>query len=81
VALVEGTVRVATNDFRGALDDVNRLARELEALPATRAEVLESPLDTSSTVQIQGRHEGEEPDTMQPRFVLRVVRDHGGAAS
>ncbi|HXS51885.1 MAG TPA: hypothetical protein VN782_05085 [Usitatibacter sp.] len=81
VALVEGTVRVASNDFRDALGDVNRLAQELEALPGTHAEVVESPLDTSSTVQIQGRHEGGEPDTMQPRFVLRVVRDHGGGAS
>jgi len=81
VALVDGTVRVANNDFRGALDDVNRLATELEALPGTRAEVIESPLDTSSSVQIQGRHDGQEPVTMQPHFVVRVVRDHGGASS
>lgn len=81
VALVDGTVRVANNDFRAALDDVNRIAKELEAMPGTHAEVVQSPLDTRSSVQIQGRHDSAEPDTMQPRFVLRVVRDHQEASS
>lgn len=80
VALVVGTVRVANNDFRGALADVNRLAAELAALPATHADVLESPLDTSSKMRIEGRHSEREPQSMEPRFVLRVVRDHGGAS-
>ncbi|HSN20092.1 MAG TPA: hypothetical protein VLS49_05410 [Usitatibacter sp.] len=79
IALVAGTVHVANNDFRGALADVNRLADELSALPGTRADVVESPLDTASNVQIQGRHSEREPQTMEPRFVLRVVRDHGAA--
>ena len=80
IALVDGTVRVANNDFRDALADVNRLAQELSSLPGTRAEVLESPLDTSSKVEIHGRHDAAEPATMEPRFVLRVVRDHGAAS-
>lgn len=80
VALVVGTVRVANNDFRGALGDVNRLADELSALPDTRADVIESPLDTSSKVQIQGRHSEHEAETMEPRFVVRVVRDHGAGS-
>jgi hypothetical protein len=78
VALVEGTVRVATNDFRDALAEVRRLADDLAALPGTTAEVVESPLDTRSTVAILGKHTGSEPQVMQPAFVLRVVRDHGG---
>ena len=80
VALVDGTVHVANNDFRDALADVNRLAREISSLPATQAVVMESPLDTSSKVQIQGRHDESEPATMEPRFVLRVVRDHGAGS-
>jgi hypothetical protein len=76
VALLEGTVRVPINDFRAALDAVERLATELGRIPGTRADVVQSPLDLSSSAQIEGRHEGHEPDTMAPRFVLRVVRDH-----
>ncbi len=80
IALVDGTVHVANNDFRDALDEVNRLVHELSSLPGTRAEILESPLDTSSKLQIQGRHDESEPATMEPRFVIRVVRDHGAAS-
>jgi hypothetical protein len=78
VALVAGTVRVATNDFRDALGEVRRLAGEISTLPGTRAEVVDSPLDTSSSAAILGTHKGSEPETMRPGFVLRVVRDHGG---
>jgi hypothetical protein len=78
VALVEGTVRVATNDYRDALEEVRRLADEIGALPGTTAEVIDSPLDTRSSVAILGKHNGSEPQVMQPGFVLRVVRDHGG---
>jgi hypothetical protein len=80
VALVTGTVRVPTNDFRGALAEVNRVAEELSTLPGTQAQVVESPLDTSSRAQIQGRHSESESGTMEPRFVLRVVRDHQEAS-
>ncbi len=81
VALVAGTVRVANNDFRGALAEVNRLAEELAALPGTQADIVQSPLDTSSRAQIEGRHSEHESRTMEPRFVLRVVRDHGEIGS
>ena len=77
VALVEGTVRVASNDFRTALQEVESVAGDLRELPATQANITESPLDVSSSVEIQGRHGEHEGSTMTPRFVLRVVRDHG----
>jgi len=76
VAVIEGTVRVPINDFRGALDAVGRLASDLSAMPGTSAAIVESPLDLRTSAQIHGRHEGAEPDTMEPRFVLRVIRDH-----
>lgn len=78
VAVLEGTVRVPINDFRGALDAIERLAADLSAMPGTRAGILESPLDLRTTAEIRGRHEGAEPDTMEPHFMLRVVRDHRG---
>ena len=80
VALVEATVHEPANDFRGALDTVTRLASDISALPGTTADVIESPLDLRSTVQIQGQHGDHDPDAMDLRFVLRIVRDHGKAA-
>lgn len=80
VALVEATVRVPNHDFRGALDQVERLAADIGRLPGFRADVLESPLDVRSTLQIQGRHGEKEPAVMEPRFVLRIVRERAGSA-
>jgi hypothetical protein len=75
IALVEGSVRVPGNDFRGALDAVERLAADLRTLPGTHADVIESPLDLSSSAEIHGRHSEADPREMEPRFVVRVVRE------
>jgi hypothetical protein len=75
VAVLEATVRVPINDFRGALDAVGKIAADLSAMPGMSATIVESPLDLRTTAQIRGRHEGAEPETMEPLFVLRVIRD------
>jgi hypothetical protein len=80
VALLEASVTVGNNDFRAAIERVEKLAEAIGAIPGFRAEVAESPLDTRSSLQLQGRHGEREPATMEPRFVLRVMRDRGGAA-
>jgi hypothetical protein len=80
IALVEGTVRVGNNDFRGAVERVERLAEAIGRLPGYRAEVAESPLDVRTSIAIQGRHGEREPATMEPRFVLRVIRERGASA-
>ena len=80
IALLEGTVRVGNNDYRGALERVERLAEAIGRLPGYRAEVAESPLDVRTSLQIQGRHAEREPATMEPRFVLRVIRERGPSA-
>ena len=81
IALVEGTVHVANNDFRGALEDVQRLAADIAQADAnTTAEVVESPLDVRSTLELHGRHDDKEPASMDPRFVVRVVHTRPGAA-
>jgi hypothetical protein len=80
VALLEGTVRVANNDFRGALERVERLAEAIGRIPGYRAEVAESPLDVRTSLAIQGRHVESEPATMEPRFVVRVVRERAATA-
>ena len=77
VALLEATVRVGTHDFRAALGEAQKLAEEISRLAGYRADVVESPLDVRPSLQLQGRHNQAEPATMEPRFVLRIVRDRG----
>jgi hypothetical protein len=80
VALLEATLQVPAGDFRGAIGQAQKLAEEIARLPGTSADVVESPLDLRSSLQLQGRLEPTRPDTMETRFVLRIVRDRGGAA-
>lgn len=80
IALLEATLLVPSNDFRGAIGEAQKLAEALSRLPGTTADVVESPLDLRSSLQLQGRHEAERPTEMEARFVLRVVRDRGGSA-
>ena len=80
VALLAATVRVPVNDYRGAMAEVERLAADIAKLDGFRADVVESPLDVSPSAQLQGRQvEGESP-LMEPRFLLRIVRERRGAA-
>jgi hypothetical protein len=80
VSLLEATVSVPTNDFRGAIEDVQRLAADIGKIPGFSAEVVESPLDVRTNRSIEGRHSDREPATMELDFTLRLVRERGGAA-
>src|SRR5947209_18339584 len=66
VALVEGTLRVPSNDFRGALAEVEKLAADIGRLEGFRADVVEGPLDESPTQQLQGRLTEKPSPTMEP---------------
>jgi hypothetical protein len=80
VALIEATVRVPQNDYRGALAEVERLAADISRAGGYQAEVVDSPLDMRSTIVIQGKLGERETPLMEPRFVLRVVRERRAAA-
>jgi hypothetical protein len=75
VAMIEATVRVSANDFRGATAEVEKLAADIGRLEGFHADVIESPLDTSPSAALQGRQSEREPSSMEPRFLLRVVRE------
>jgi hypothetical protein len=75
VAHVEATVRVPNNDFRGALEQVEKLAADISRVDGFRAEILESPLDVSSGTALQGRLGEKEAGLMETRFVLRITRE------
>jgi hypothetical protein len=77
VALLEATVRVGANDYRGALERAQALAEAMSRVPGYQADVIESPIDTRSSLSIVGRHAEHEAATMEPRFVLRVLRERG----
>lgn len=79
VALLEATVRVPLNDYRGALAEVERLAADISREGGYHAEVVDSPLDMRSSVVIQGRLGEREVAEMEPRFVLRIVRERSNA--
>ena len=74
VALVEALVTSPTQDFRGAIAEVESLAEDIRRLRGYRADVVESPLDLRSSLQLQGRNAESEPATMDARFMLRIVR-------
>jgi hypothetical protein len=74
VALVEALVTSPSQDFRGAIAEVERLAEDIRRIRGYRADVVESPLDLRSSLQLQGRNAEREPATMDARFVLRIVR-------
>jgi hypothetical protein len=74
IALVEALVTSPVHDFRGAIAEVERLAEDIGRLKGYRADVVESPLDLRSTLQLQGRNGEREPANMDARFVLRIVR-------
>jgi hypothetical protein len=80
VALLEATVRVPNNDFRAALEHVEKLASDIGLVPGFHADVVDSPLDVRSSLQLQGRYGEKDPAIMEPRFVLRIVRERAGAA-
>jgi hypothetical protein len=79
VALIEGTVRVPNNDFRGALEQVEKLAADITKVAGFNAEVVDSPLDVRSSLALQGRLGEQEPQQMEARFVLRIVRERRSA--
>jgi hypothetical protein len=77
IGVLEGTIRVGRNDFRGAVQEIERLARDVRTIRGFTAEVLESPLDLSPKQGLQARYERNETDAMDLRFVLRIVHDRG----
>lgn len=77
IGVLEGTIRVGRDDFRGAVDAVERLAQDIDAIRGFSASVLESPLDTSPKLGLQGRYDQKQGDTMDLHFVLRIVRERG----
>ncbi len=78
VALLEGAVQFTGNDFRGALEELERFAASLRGVPGYRAEVVESPLDTGPSGSVTGKHGEGEAASVEARFTLRITRSREG---
>ena len=79
VALLEAIVRVPNNDFRAARTQVERLANDIGQIEGFRVDVVDSPLDTSPTLELSGHLLDRESPTMDARFVLRLTRERNPA--
>jgi len=80
IGLFEAFVRVPRNDFRGAVETVEQLARDIAAIRGFSADVVDSPVELSTRLGLQAKFD-EKPssETMDLHFVMRVVRDRGAA--
>ncbi|HEY2629201.1 MAG TPA: hypothetical protein VGI57_08730 [Usitatibacter sp.] len=79
IALLEAIVHVPNNDFRAARSQAERLANDIGQVEGFRADVVDSPLDTSPTLELSGHLLENAAKTMESRFVLRVVRERASS--
>jgi len=79
VALVEAAISVPSHDFRSALAEVERLAEDIRRVKGYEAQLVQSPLDVRPSLVLQGRHAEREAQSMEARFVLRILRKELGA--
>jgi hypothetical protein len=74
VAVLEGTVTVSGLGFRDALARIDGLVKDIGRIAGYRAATVDSPLDVTPQVAIQGRFGDREPAPSQARFSIRVSR-------
>lgn len=81
IGLIEALVRVPRNDFRAAVETVEKLAQDVGAIRGFNAEIVESPVDLNPRQGLQGKFDEKSgPDAMELRFVMRIVHDRGPPA-
>jgi hypothetical protein len=74
VALLEAVVTIEGTDFRKALGQVQGFVEDLGKIPGYRADIVDSPLDITPKVGIQGRLGERIPATSEARFTVRISR-------
>jgi hypothetical protein len=80
VALLEAVVTVDGTDFRTAIAEVRGFIEGIGAIPGYRADLVDSPLDITPRVAIQGQLGERVPAKSQARFTVRVSRKAGPRA-
>jgi hypothetical protein len=68
---LEGEIVPFNNDYRAALDSVNRLAAQIKRHPGVQAEVVSPPIDTRTTAKLESSTGGEAGENTA-RFTLKL---------
>lgn len=78
IAMIDAAIKPFDGNFRATLDEVARFATRLNTVPGLKARVEQLPLDVGPAARLEatGRRSGKPPEA---RFVIRIVRDVGGA--
>ncbi|MEN9658846.1 MAG: hypothetical protein RL571_2311 [Pseudomonadota bacterium] len=69
---LQGRVEPFSQQYRQALNSVNRLSSRLSALPNVKVETLQLPLNISSTARVEGQVLADADDDKRVDFVLRL---------
>ena len=69
---LQGRVEPFSQQYRQALNSVNRLSSRLSALPNVKVETLQLPLNISSTARVEGQVLADAADDKRVDFVLRL---------
>ncbi|MET0321233.1 MAG: hypothetical protein ABW069_10980 [Duganella sp.] len=70
--LLEAEILTAEDDYRNAVNTMNEFAQQLAAHPNLVVQVDKPPLDTRSTVRLNGKA-GPQPQDTRARFSLNLV--------
>ncbi len=74
VAILEATVRVEGLGFREAIAQVEGLIAAINKLDGYRAGIIDSPLDITPRVAVQGRLGERDPGPSEARFSFKVTQ-------
>ena len=80
IAVIEATVRVSANDFRGAMAEVERLAADIGTVPGFQRRRGRQPARHEPVARAAGPARRAREPSMEPRFTLRIVRERQGSA-
>jgi hypothetical protein len=74
VALIEARVQVEGLGFRQAIAQVEGLIADIGKLEGYRAGIVDSPLDITPRVAVQGKLGERDPGPSEARFSFKVTR-------
>ncbi|MGZ3237674.1 MAG: hypothetical protein ACXU8A_09900, partial [Burkholderiaceae bacterium] len=72
VLIIEGAIDPFQNDYRSALDSVNRFTIALTKNKQLQVEVKKAPLDIRPTVSLLGK-EGIDDDKAKANFIMKLI--------
>lgn len=72
IVLIEGQIQPFKDDYRAAIDSVDKLAANLNKTPHLHADVIQPPLDTRPSVKLENSA-GEEQTESKALFTMKLT--------